>query len=137
MKIAEMIKLGAKGFKPSDIRDLSGSGMSTDDVIKLAENGYSVADVRELINLAGSEETVQPGNEEPTEQQGPAALSGNTGEDNGQPDYKETIKAQQDELDKLRRSLETLQQENSRRNLGGTEQKTSREKVQEIFRQLY
>lgn len=136
MKIAEMIKLGAKGFKPSDIRDLSGSGMSTDDVIKLAESGYSVADVRELINLAGSEETVQPGNEEPTEQQGPAALSGNIG-DESHPDYKETIKAQQDELDKLRRSLETLQQENSRRNLGGTEQKTSREKVQEIFRQLY
>lgn len=135
MKIAEMIKLGAKGFKPSDIRELGASGMSTDDVIKLAENGYSVADVRELINLAGSEETVQPGNEEPTERQGPAALSGYTGED--QDDYKEKLKAQEDELARLRRSLETLQQENSRRNLGGAEPKPNREKVQDIFRQLY
>lgn len=136
MKIAEMIKLGAKGFKPSDIRELGASGMSTDDVIKLAENGYSVADVRELINLAGSEETVQPGNEEPTEQQGPAALSGDTGDDS-RDDYKEKLKAQEDELAKLRRSLETLQQENSRRNLGGTESKPNREKVQDIFKQLY
>ena len=136
MKIAEMIKLGAKGFKPSDIRELSGSGMSTDDVIKLAENGYSVADVKELINLAGSEETVQPGHEEPTEQQGPAALSGDTG-DESRIDYKEKFTAQEDELAKLRNSLEALQQENSRRNLGGAEQKTSREQVQEIFRHLY
>ena len=41
------------------------------------------------------------------------------------------------ELAKLRNSLEALQQENSRRNLGGAEQKTSREQVQEIFRHLY
>lgn len=136
MKIAEMIKLGAKGFRPSDIRELSGSGVSTEDVIKLAENGYSAADVKELINLAGSEETVQPGNEGPTEQQGPAALPGNTGEECWI-DYKEKLETQEAELVKLRKSLETLQQENSRRNLGGPEPKTSRQQVQEIFKQLY
>jgi len=136
MKIAEMIKLGAKGFKPSDIRELSGSGMSTDDVIKLAENGYSVADVKELINLAGSEETVQPGNKGADDLQGPADPPGNAG-DTGQEDYKEKFMAQEAELVKMRKSLEALQQENSRRNLGGAEQKTSRENVQEILRQLY
>ena len=136
MKIAEMIKLGAKGFKPSDIKELSGSGMSTDDVIKLAESGYSVADVKELISLAGSEENIQPQDAGADDQQGPADPSDNSG-DNGQPDYKAMYEAQEAELVKTRKSLETLQQQNSRRNLGGAEQKTSRDKVQEIFKNLY
>lgn len=136
MKIAEMIKLGAKGFKPSDIKELSGSGMSTDDVIKLAESGYSVADVKELISLAGSEENIQPQDTGADDQQGPADPSDNGG-DNGRPDYKAMYEAQEVELVKARKSLETLQQQNSRRNLGGAEQKTSRDKVQEIFKNLY
>ena len=136
MKIAEMIKLGAKGFKPSDIKELSGSGMSTDDVIKLAESGYSVADVKELISLAGSEENIQPQDTGADDQHGPADPSDNGGDDS-QPDYKAMYEAQEAELVKARKSLETLQQQNSRRNLGGAEQKTSRDKVQEIFKNLY
>lgn len=136
MKITDMIKLGAKGFMPADIKELSGSGMSTDDVIKLAESGYSVADVKELISLAGSEEQIQPGNPEADNQQGPADSSDSMG-DKGQPDYKAMYEAQEAELVKARKSLETLQQQNSQRNLGGVEQKTSRDKVQEIFKNLY
>lgn len=136
MKITDMIKLGAKGFMPADIKELSGSGMSTDDVIKLAESGYSVADVKELISLAGSEETIQPTDTGAIDPQGPADPSDNAG-DKGQPDYKAMYEAREAELEKARKSLETLQQQNSQRNLGGIEQKTSRDKVQEIFKNLY
>ena len=64
MKIADMIKLGVKGFKPSDIKTINESGIDTESIINLAENGYSVTDVSELISLAQtSAESLQPGNE--------------------------------------------------------------------------
>ena len=87
MKLSDMIKLGAKGFKPADIKELEGSGVQTDDVIKLAENGYSVADVKELITLAGTDEKVQPGNESHDDEHGPAQSDGNDGDEN-KLDYK-------------------------------------------------
>lgn len=133
MKIADMIRLGAKGFKPSDIREIGESGVSTDDVLKLAENGYSVADVKELISLSGSEEGVQPGNEGPTDPSGPAELPGNDGE-SGLEDKIKTLEA---ELQKQTEALKAAQAANSQRNLGAPETKTAREEVQEIFKNIY
>ena len=133
MKIADMIRLGAKGFKPSDIREIGESGMSTDDVLKLAENGYSVADVKELISLSGSEEEVQPGNEEHTEPSGPVVSPENDGAGKSE----DKIKALEAELQKQTEALKAAQAANSQRNLGAPETKTARDQVQEIFKNIY
>ena len=133
MKIADMIRLGAKGFKPSDIREIGESGMSTDDVLKLAENGYSVAEVKELITLSGSEEEVQPGNEGPTDPSGPADPPGNDGAGKSE----DKIKALEAELQKQTDALKAAQAANSQRNLGAPETMTAREQVQEIFKNIY
>ena len=36
MKLTDMIKMGMKGFKPSDIKQINESGIPTEEVIKLA-----------------------------------------------------------------------------------------------------
>ena len=135
MKIAEMIKLGVHGFKPSDIKQINGSGIATDEIISLAENGYSVNDVNELITLAQESGAVQPGNDEPTAAQEPAQLSGNEGE---KAVYNnEEIKAKDAEIEKLKATLARVQNQNSTRNLGPTEPKDPRKEIQEIFKGIY
>lgn len=133
MKIADMIKLGARGFKPSDIREIGDSGMSTDDVLKLAENGYSVAEVKELISLSGTDENAQPGNEGPINPSGPADPPGH----DGASELEDKIKALEAELQKQTEALKAAQAANSQRNLGAPETKTARDQVQEIFKNIY
>ena len=135
MKIAEMIKLGVKGFKPSDIKQINESGIATDEIISLAENGYSASDVNELITLARESGAVQPGNDEPKAAQEPAQLSGHEGE---QAAYdNEELKAKDAEIEKLKKTLEAVQNQNSSRNLGPAEQKDPREGIREIFKGIY
>ena len=136
MKLTDMIKLGAKGFKPGDIKEIESAGVQTDDVIKLAENGYSVADVKELITLAGTDEQLQPGNKSHNDDQGPDQSDGNDG-DNDKLDYKKELEAKQTEAEDLKKKLADLQLKNSQMNLGPATIETPREKVQEIFRNFY
>lgn len=136
MKLADMIKLGMNGFKPADIKQLTGSGVSTDEIISLAKNGYSVSDINELISLSGNPEEVQPGNNEPPEPQGPADLSGNEGA-KVEADYIEKINAQEQELAKLKSTLEAVQNQNAARNLGSAGPEDPREQLQAIFKGIY
>jgi len=135
MKIAEMIKLGVKGFKPSEIRSINDSGISTDEIISLAESGYSASDVNELITLAQESGAVQPGHDEPTAAREPAQLSGNEGEKEAV--YLDKIKAQDAEIEKLKATLATVQNQNTSRNLGPKEQPDPRKEIREIFKGIY
>ena len=59
MEFTNMIKLGALGFKPDDIRKIKDSGIKSDEIIELAKNGYTPKDVDELIKLANDEGALQ------------------------------------------------------------------------------
>lgn len=133
MKLTDMIKLGSKGFKPADIKSLGESGIETDEIIKLAENGYSVADINELISLAGSEESLQPGNNEHVDPDGLQDHSGNEGE-KSKSDNTEALK---NEVEELKKKLASIQDQNASRNLGGSDPEDPRKEVQNIFRQIY
>ena len=134
MKLTDMIKLGIKGFKPSDIKQINESGMPTDEVIKLAESGYSVSEVNELISLADKEPEVQPGNEEQNNASGPVAeSSGNEGEKTGE----DIVQEKDSEIEKLKQQLATAQAANTQRNLGPADPQSAEDKVKEIFKQLY
>ena len=136
MNILDMVRLGVSGFKPADIKKINESGINSDDIISLAKNGYSAADVNELISMASQEaEKVQPGHDERADQQGPADPSGHEGDKEAE--YIEKLKAQEAELEKMKKTLEAVQNQNSQRNLGGTEPQDSLEKVHEIFKTLY
>ena len=135
MNLAEMIKLGVKGFKPADIRKINESGIPTDQIIDLAKNGYSTADVNELISLAGESEEVQPGNNEKHEPSGPVVPQENEGDK--QDDYKEKYETQAAELEKLKKSLKEVQDQFASQNLGPADPEDPRKQVQEIFKNIY
>lgn len=136
MKFAEMIKLGMKGFKPSDIKQINEAGIATDDVIKLAESGYSMTDVNELIALAGTQETVQPGNNEENKQEGLPAVSQDTKVNAGE-DTDELLKQKDQQLEEQRKLIEKLQNNNSQKQLADTPKKDQQEELRNIFRSIY
>ena len=135
MKLTEMIKLGMKGFKPAEIKQLNTSGIDTDEIIKLADNGYSLAEINELITLSGEEEKVQPGNEGEKEPVGPQETAGHKGEE--QDDYIERINAQEKEIAELKKTLEAVQNRNASADIGKEEQIEPRKQLQEIFKSIY
>ena len=135
MKLTDMIKLGIKGFKPSDIKQINESGMPTDEVIKLAESGYSVSEVNELISLADKEPEVQPGNEEQNNASGP--VQGTAPETKVTETGEDIVQEKDSEIEKLKQQLATAQQANTQRNLGPADPQSAEDKVKEIFKQLY
>lgn len=140
MNIAEMIKLGVKGFKPSDIRSINDSGIETKDIISLAESGYKAADVNELIAFAKENaetkaelSAVQPEKSEDNPQ-GPADHQ-TAGDNNA--DYDIQLANQSAEIEQLKKQLAAAQRANSQQNLGSAEPVNPRQEVQNIFKQIY
>ena len=137
MGLADFIKLGSMGFKPSEIKGFKEQGIPTEQVVKLAENGYSVAEINELITLSGTDEQLQPGNGEQTPSAGPQVTPDNEGA-KAEQQYKEQLEEMQKAKDELEKKLAAAQQANSSRNLASAaNMKTPREQVQEAFRGLY
>lgn len=135
MEITNMIKLGALGFKPDDIRKIKDSGIKSDEIIELAKSGYTPGDVDELIKLASEESASQP--EEETDEKGPESRSETPGEEDASDDKKEPDPRDK-EIEDLKKQIEKMQDKNASQNLGDPKpQKTNREKVQEALRNLY
>ena len=134
MKLTDMIKMGIKGFKPSDIKQINESGISTEEVIKLAESGYSVSEVNELISLADKEPGVQPGNSEQNNASGPVPESSGT---DGEKTSEDIAQEKDSEIEKLKQQLATAQAANTQRNLGPADPQSAEDQVKEIFKQLY
>lgn len=133
MNIADMIRLGVKGFKPSDIRSINDSGIETKDIISLAESGYKAADVNELIAFAKEQPVVQPVSQE-LKPQGPADTPAQ-GEQ--KTDYDKQLAEQSAEIAKLKQQLAAAQKANSQQNLGSAEPADPRKEVQNIFKNIY
>lgn len=135
MKLTDMIKMGIKGFKPSDIKQINESGISTDEVIKLAESGYSVSEVNELISLADKEPEVQPGNEEQNNASGP--VQGTAPETKVTETGEDIVQEKDSEIENLKKQLQAAQLKNTQQNLGNADPQSAEDKVKEIFKQLY
>ena len=134
MKLTDMIKMGMKGFKPSDIKQINESGIPTEEVIKLAENGYSVSEVNELISMADKEPEVQPGNSEQNNASGPVPESSVT---EGEKTSEDIVQEKESEIENLKKQLQAAQLQNTQRNLGPADPQSAEDKVKEIFKQLY
>ena len=140
MNIAEMIKLGMKGFKPSDIRSINESGIETKDIISLAENGYKAADVNELIAFAkenAKQTAEQPVVQPETSEDKPQEPAVQTEPGAGNVDYDKQLAEQNTEIANLKKQLAAAQRANSQQNLGSAEPVNPRSAVQEAFKQIY
>lgn len=144
MGLADYIKLGSLGFKPSEIKEFTkNQNITMSEIISLAESGYSAADINELISLNGAGESDTAGTQGADDRLGlndPPEIDGAR----ASADYKEQLEAAQKEAaqkekeaEELKAKLLAAQQLNASRNLGGEPAKTNREQVQEAFRGLY
>lgn len=140
MEFTNMIKLGALGFKPDDIRKIKDSGIKSDEIIELAKNGYTPKDVEELISLASDEGALQSGDgadEKPPESNPASADDKNAGDDKGTDPKDAEIEELKKKLEEDEKRIKDIQNKNASQNLGSTQPKSNRELVQEALRNLY
>lgn len=136
MELAKTIKLATLGFKPADIKKVSESGINSDDLIKLAESGYTVSDVDELITLTQKEPEQTPPENNPDPKTVPDAGTDDNAE-NASNKYKDELAASEKRINELESKIKAIQNENASKPLNSEPQKTPREQVQEIFKQIY
>ena len=140
MEFTNMIRLGALGFKPDDIRKIKDSGIKSDEIIELAKNGYTPKDVEELISLASDEGVLQSedGEDEKTPESNPASADDkNVSDDKGTDPKDAEIEELKKKLEEDEKRIKDIQNKNASQNLGSTQPKSNRELVQEALRNLY
>lgn len=140
MEFTNMIKLGALGFKPDDIRKIKDSGIKSDEIIELAKSGYTPKDVEELISLASDEGVLQSedGEDEKTPESNPASADDKNASDDKGTDPKDAeIEELKKKLEEDEKRIKDIQNKNASQNLGNTQPKSNRELVQEALRNLY
>lgn len=140
MEFTNMIKLGALGFKPDDIRKIKDSGIKSDEIIELAKNGYTPKDVDELIKLANDEGVLQPedgADEKPPESNPATAGDDNASDDKGTDPKDAEIEELKKKLEEDEKRIKDIQNKNASQNLGNAQPKSNRELVQEALRNLY
>ena len=140
MEFTNMIKLGALGFKPDDIRKIKDSGIKSDEIIELAKNGYTPKDVDELIKLANDEGALQSENgadEKPPESNPASADEEKASDDKGTDPKDAEIEELKKKLEEDEKRIKEIQNKNASQNLGGAQPKSNREMVQEALRNLY
>lgn len=122
MKVADILKLTAAGYKPADIKELSELEKSQPEAVQIAASGASLQDVKDLISLAATEEA-------------DSAEGADQGADESDPgpDYKSMYEELKSQTDKLQETLGKLQSDNSHKDLSGNTQKSLDEQVADII----
>lgn len=134
MGLIENVKVAMLGYKPDEIKTFAEAGVSTSEIIELSKNGYSAKDISDLIELSKDNGGLQPGNDGNDNPKD--ASQGNEGEKDNS-NYDKELKDKEAEIEKLKSDIEKLQKSNAQQNLGGSNEISNREKVQNIFRNLY
>lgn len=135
MELTNIIKLGALGFKPDDIRKIKSSGIDSDSIVELAKNGYTVKDVDELIALTkeDADTTADETKHEPTKPDDDS----NAGGDDDKFDYKKELESRDAKIAEMEKQVSDLQNLLAGKKLADTPKDNAREKVQEAFKNLY
>lgn len=123
MKVADILKLTAAGYKVADIKELSELEKTQPEAVQIAASGASLQDVKDLISLAATEEAGASAE---------GADSG-SGESDQDPDYKSMYEELKSQTDKLQDTLSKLQSDNSHKDLSGNTQKSLDEQVADII----
>ncbi|MBO5853298.1 MAG: hypothetical protein J6Q61_01015 [Bacteroidales bacterium] len=135
MGLIENVKVAMLGFKPDEIKTFAAAGVSTNEIIELSKNGYSAKDISDLIDISKDNGGLQPGNDG-NDNPSDASQGKNDGEKDDS-NYDKELKDKETEIEKLKSDIEKLQKSNAQQNLGGSNEASNREKVQNIFRNLY
>lgn len=131
MELVNMIKLGTMGYKPADIKQINASGIDSEQIIELAKSGYAASDVNELIKLA------QEPPQTPPEDKDPKAPPEKPEEKPENDELNNKIKELTRQLEEAQTTIKKIQSDNANKDLGGGNQKTARELVQESLKSLY
>ena len=127
MGITDFIKLGMLGIKPAEIKELK-EELTMEQIIGLAEKGYTPADMAALAELA--KDTTE-GNPSPDPEPKPETKD-------EIPKQSDDKKEENQELLKAQQQILKLQSQLAGKDLsGGKTELSNREKVKEIFRNIY
>lgn len=135
MVLTNMIKLGALGFKPDDIRKIQSSGIDSDSIVELAKNGYTAKDVDELIAL--TKEDVDTTTEETKHEPKMPDDGSNADGDDDKFDYKKELETRDAKIAEMEKQVSDLQNLLAGKKLADTPNENTRAKVQEAFKNLY
>ena len=131
MNLTEMVKLGAHGFKPSQIKEIEKAAIKSNEVIDLVKAGYTAEDVDELIKSANEEaEASNPDNKEQPKPEGDSGKPDEANEDKEKKELESKLKEAEDKLKKL-------QDENASKDLGNPNEKKAEDEFKEALRNLY
>ena len=128
MNLTDMVKLGAHGYKPSEIKKFDSAGIKTDELIELAKNGYSASDVDELIKSA-SEPEPQPNEGSMVEPEPQPENKGDANEDK--------LKEMDSKLKEAEDTIKKLQEANATKNLGTPNEKKAEDEFKDALKSLY
>lgn len=108
MKIGEILKLTAAGYKAADIKELTELEKECPEAVQIAASGASLQDVKDLITLAASEDGESP------EEVAPAPAKSEP-----EPDYKRMYEELKEKTGSLEGTLKQIQEDNQRRDVSG------------------
>ena len=121
MKINEIVKLTAAGYKAGEIKELAELEKEKPGALTLALNGSPLSDVKELITLDTPDESGEPEDADPE----PA-------DKGGEPDYKSMYEDLKRKTAELENTIKEIQKNNQHEDLSGDE-KPLEEQVSEIL----
>ena len=119
MKITEIASLIGKGYKVEEVKELATIAATTPEALEMAKAGAKVADIKELIQMADAGEG-KPDATTPDPEPGKSDPS---------PDYQKMYEELKKESEELKATVSKLQEDNTRKNNEGNEDKKEPEDI--------
>lgn len=124
MNVKDITALLAKGYKPADIKSVGDMAKENKEIIELAKSTTSLDELKTLAELVG-EDTAGESDNSPESNDSNADNNSERGESDPTPNYKELLEKSQKEVEELKKKVEKMQEDNTRKDNSGNAGKQS------------
>ena len=124
MNVKDITALLAKGYKPADIKSVGDMAKENREIIELAKSTTSLEELKTLAELVG-EDTAGESDSPPESKDSNADNNSERDESDPTPNYKELLEKSQKEVEELKKKVEKMQGDNTRKDNSGNAAKQS------------
>ena len=124
MNVKDITALLAKGYKPADIKSVGDMAKENKEIIELAKSTTSLDELKTLAELVG-EDTAGESDNSLASNDSIADNNLERGESDSTPNYKELLEKSQKEVEELKKKVEKMQGDNTRKDNSGNANKQS------------